>query len=297
MIHHVIDEINSAMMLPNDAALYQAPAGNTWSLHGSVIQGVPRGDAVPDYWKKAVVAGGNPKVQGYTRGPWTAITPWFVIYPAAHQGSPVGRVRVAVSSLAQWALIADAAQPQDIRKAKWQKVTASSLPSWTASYDFNLVNTIANAPDLSKNRAWRVYQLDGERHPLHGGSEIVSIASDHRPVKVLAVFSQIKAWLPDGGPGDQVMLSIGADYYPNDKVRANDLTGANYLPGAYGSRFRYITSTPQYFYAANVVDPKAVDERGNHYYEASNDYTRAGGKTYLTREELSENPPPVQNQP
>lgn len=297
MIHHVIDEIYSAMMLPNDAVLYHAPAGNSWSLHGNVIQGVPRGEAVPDYWKKAVVAGGNPKVQGYTQGPWTALTPWFVVYPSASHANPVGRVRVAVSSLAQWALIADPTQPQNIRKAKWEKITASSLPTWTASYDFNLVNYIENAADVSKDRAYRVYQLDGSLHPLHGGSDIVRIPSGHNPGQVLAVFSQIKAWLPDGGAGDRLLLSVGADYYPNENVRATDLTGANYLPGAYGSRFRYITSTPQYFYAANVVDPAAIDGQGNHYYEANNDYARAGGKTYLTREELSENPPPIQTPP
>lgn len=71
-------------------------------------------------------------------------------------------------------------------------------------------------------------------YPVHGGSDIVSINPDCPGENILAVFSQIKAWLPDSGSEEQVLISIGADYYPNETVRASDLTGVNYLPGAYG---------------------------------------------------------------
>ncbi|WPS16732.1 hypothetical protein SM903_15375 [Klebsiella aerogenes] len=287
-----VDEIFASMMLPNESALYNSPGSGTWPLHGSVVQGVPLGEAAPDYWRDAIIASGDPDIQGYLEGPWTAITPWFVVYPADNEVNPVSGVRVAVSDIALWALFADADDPTDISKAQWKEITIASLPTWAASYDFDLVNYIDNAADLSTDNSYRIYQLDDEMHPVHGGSDIVCINDDCSGANILAVFSQIKAWLPDAGPEDQILLSMGADYYPNETVRASDLTGVNYLPGAYGSRYKFITSTPQYFYAANVVNPDVLDSNGNHFYEASNPYTRSGGKTYLTRDELMSNPPP-----
>ncbi|WP_233623563.1 hypothetical protein [Citrobacter braakii] len=196
-----------------------------------------------------------------------------------------------MNDIALWTLFADADEPDDITKAVWKDITIASLPTWAASYDFNLVDYIDNSQDLSIDSSYRVYELDAEMHPVHGGSDIVCINADCYSVNILAVFSQIKAWLPDSGPEDQVLLSIGADYYPNETVRTSDLTGVYYLPGAYGSRIKFITSTPQYFYGANVVNPDVLDVKGNHFYEPNNPFARSGGKTYLTREELLSNPP------
>jgi len=292
MNHVIVDEIYASMMLPNDAPLFNAPAGNTWSMHGSVVQGKPLGEAAPDYWRNAITTSGNPDIQKYMKGKWNAITPWFVVYPSANRAHPASGIRVAVSDIALWVLFADAKHPGDISKAHWKEITIGSLPTWAANYDFNLVNYVDNARDLSADSTYQVYQLDDKMHPVHGGSDIVSINADYPTAKILAVFSRIKAWIPNGGPKDQVLLSVGADYYPDNTVRASTFTGVNYLPGAYASRFKFITATPQYFYAGNVINPVVLDSYGHHFYEANSPYVRDGGKTYLTRNELLENPPP-----
>lgn len=70
-----VDEIYASMMLANDSIFYNAPTTNTWSLHGSIVQGIRLGEAAPDYWRDAIIAGGDPAIQGYLEGSWTAITP------------------------------------------------------------------------------------------------------------------------------------------------------------------------------------------------------------------------------
>jgi len=290
-----VDEIFSSMMLPNDSVLYNAPSSVTWALHGSVVQGIPLGEAAPDYWRDAIVAGGDAVAQTYLEGGWTAVTPWFVVYPADRESGPVSEVRVAVGDIAMWALYADESDPEDVTKAAWKQVKISPLPSWAVNYDFNLIDFINNASNLSTDSSYCVYELDSEMHPIHGGTEHVCFNDECSSANILAVFTQIKAWLPDGGDEDQVLLSVGSDYYPNVTVDASDLIGAYYLPGACGSRYQFVTSKPKYFYAANVVNPNVQDSNGNYFYEPSNPYSRSGGKTYLTRDELLSNPPPESN--
>ncbi|AFJ45190.1 hypothetical protein [Shimwellia blattae] len=292
----LVEQIYQSMTQMNDAVLYKAPSVASWTLHGNVIQGIPSGDAAPDYWRNAIINSANPAAQKYVSGDWKAIAFWFVAYPAATSTATLNGTRIAVSDVALWALFSDPAAPRDIAKAQWKQIRVTTRPSWAANYDFNLVDYIADTPNLSTDDTANIYQLDAEMHPIHGGTDIVCIAADCASPRILGTFVQLKAWLPESSPGNKVLISVGADYYPDKSVRAGDLTGAGYLPGAYGSRYQTITTTPRYIYAANVTDPDARDSRGNLFYDPNTPYSRNGGKTWLTREELQLNPPPVQAQ-
>lgn len=288
-----INAIYQAMTADNQAALLNAPSDTSWSKRGVVTQGIPKGEAAPDYWTQAIKASGK-NIQ-YTQGAWRAMTTWFALYPGAQ--NKAAQANINVSDLNAWVLVADTQFPQDVRKAKWQHVINEAAPLWAGDYQFDLINYIQDRPNQDSNTQAQ-YQMSNT--PIHGGSDtycIQGMKTDAnqclQDADILGVFVKVKAWLEDPQPHTQVLMSVGADYYPDANVRSQDLVGVNYLPGAGGSRFELLTTSPTWFYMANLSSPTQKDAQGNFLYEANNQWTRQGGKTYLTLDELKQNPPPM----
>lgn len=291
------DVLNS-MQLLNDEALKNAPTIPSWTRHGNVIQGLPIGEAAPDYWTDAINDGGDSTAMSYTTGPWKALTAWFVLYPGKKNTASGKNIKVAINNMNLWILHADPLFPGDVSKGQWVEAIAPQKPFWAANYDSSL-NYINDTNNISTNTSYNMYAFDSSVHPIHGGSDMNCIhlvkSIDGKCLSkddVLGVFVRMQAWLVSPKAGTSILLSVGSDYYPNENVSSNDLIGAEYLPGVAGSRYKYITSTPQYFYMANVIDPNAVDTLGNLFYDPNNQFTIHGGKTYLTQAEFLSNPPP-----
>ncbi|EGA70879.1 hypothetical protein VISI1226_16608 [Vibrio sinaloensis DSM 21326] len=137
------------------------------------------------------------------------------------------------------------------------------------------------------------YQISSQHYPTHGGTSKIAIDGKN----VLGVFVRVRAWLEpnDGLPSSSIddvkyLLSIGADYYPevDSSVSNGDFANANYLPGAGGSRFAYVTKDPKWFYMVNASpDDLSIVDKTSAFYQA-------GGKTYLTHRELIDNPPIIE---
>jgi hypothetical protein len=177
--------------------------------------------------------------------------------------------------------------------AEWVNATVNrSSVSWAAYYSHNIIKYIEDVPYRRSSDGLKEYQLHPEHYPLHGGTSKVAIDGEN----VLAAFVRMKAWLvPDKPQGKQdistakVLISTGADYYPtvNTSVSHGDLSNANYLPGVGGSRFQYLTTKPTWYYMGTVAD------EGLLMVDDNSPYIKAGGKTYLTKEEWQQNPPPI----
>ncbi len=292
-----VEQAYLAMTLSNDEALKDAPTTPSWSLHGNVIQGVPHGEAAPDYWVDEIKASGDASIQQHTQGGWSALTSWFVVYPG--ENNQADNIQVAIGDINMWVLHADSAHPNSVADADWVQVMDAAQPSWAGNYNHDLINYHNENHNMSAEHGYHLYHLDQYLRPVHGGTNIQCIVGHDsqgsciKPENVLGVFMQVKAWLVEPQPDTKVMLSVGVDYYPNETVSTSQLTGVHYLPGAGGSRYQYLSEQPQWFYMSNVTDPTLIDSRGNYFFDGANAHTRAGGKTYLTKQELLSNPPPV----
>lgn len=277
------EEAYYSMTLPNDASLHGAPHAASWSRQGVIGQGIPRGDAAPDYWADAVV-----DKSLTTSKPWNAMTAWFTVFE--DEENTARNVRVAIGRADIWVL--RASEPGgSVEEAKWENITSFGEDiTWAAYYDNNLIyyHSIADNRPMPDRTA--SYSLAQERHPIHGGTRIVYMHGEN----VLASFVRIKAWLtPDdySQPRDvdhaKVLMSVGGDYYPTTTttVLNGDFADANYIPGAGGSRFQFLTTTPTWYYMATVApDDLSIVEKTSPYF-------MSGGKTYLTKEEWFSNHP------
>ena len=283
--HIVASETYSSMALANDAKLYNAPTTSAWARGATIVQGIPRGDAAPSYWADEIL-----DKSMTTSAPWGGMTQWFTVFEA--QDNTASNVRVVIGDADMW-LLQSTDGTMDPLTAEWVNATVNRASvSWAAYYSHNIINYIEDVPYRLSDEGLKEYKLHAEHYPLHGGTNKVAIEGEN----VLAAFVRMKAWLvPDKSRGKQdvnsakVLISTGADYYPtvNTSVSHGDLSNANYLPGAGGSRFQYLTTTPTWYYMGTVApdDLSTVDD--------NSPYIKAGGKTYLTKEEWQQNPPPI----
>lgn len=283
--HFVASETYSSMALANDAKLYDAPTTSAWARGATIVQGIPRGDAAPSYWADEIL-----DKSMTTSAPWGGMTQWFTVFEA--QDNTASNVRVVIGDADMW-LLQSTDGTMDPLTAEWVNATVNRASVyWAAYYSHNIINYIEDVPYRRSDEGLKEYKLHTEHYPLHGGTNTVAIEGEN----VLAAFVRMKAWLvPDKPQGKQdistakVLISTGADYYPtvNASVSHGDLSNANYLPGAGGSRFQYLTTTPTWYYMGTVApdDLSIVDD--------NSPYIKAGGKTYLTKEEWQQNPPPI----
>ncbi|MDG3086813.1 hypothetical protein P7F88_12235 [Vibrio hannami] len=277
--HFFAENVYQNMSAKNEANLYKAPKTSDWSKKGVVIQGVPRGDATPEFWSEDIV---NKSLT--SSEPWNAITGWVTIFEASK--NKARNVRVALGDMDIWVL-----RGKSVRHAKWENITPSGANiSWAAYFANNMIQLESNAQNRSSDKEFVSYSLSNQRFPIHGGTHNIAMNGKD----VLASFIRVKAWLePDNKSltsdvnKAKVLMSVGADYYPSveTSVRKGSFANANYLPGAGGSRFKYLTTEPSWFYMATV----AADDLSN--VDKSSEYYKSGGRTYLTKDEWLNNHP------
>ena len=280
--HVVASDTYSSMALPNDAKVYNAPTTSGWANGATILQGIPRGDAAPSYWADDII---DKSIT--TSEPWSGMTPWFTVFE--DQKNTSRNVRVVIGDADMW-LLQSLDGTMNPLTAEWVNATVNRASvSWATYYSHNIIKYIEDVPYRRSGDGLKEYQLHPEHYPLHGGTSKVE--------NVLAAFVRMKAWLvPDKPQGKQdistakVLISTGADYYPtvNTSVSHGDLSNANYLPGAGGSRFQYLTTTPTWYYMGTVAPD------GLLIVDDNSPYIKSGGKTYLTKEEWQQNPPPIE---
>ncbi|HIF9384987.1 TPA: hypothetical protein ACX6R1_000882 [Photobacterium damselae] len=269
----------------NQTQLKGAPVDVTWASSGSIVQGVPRGDAVPMYWAESV----NNK-SFISQKYWNGISAWFVIYPGSKNRTH--NIRVIVDDIEIWVLRAKN-DKLDIKNSTWEKInTIPSFPKWAAYYKPNLVTPLKDAPYSKGPNGEFQYQVSKDSYPIHGGIDIQQFSGKY----VLTTLVRMRAWLVSDDAKNaesikkaQYLASVGVDYYPNKdlSVKSGAYAPANYLPGASGSSFKLLTNKPQWFIMVGI----AKDDLSN--VDKSSLYFQSGGKTYITKEEWLSNPCPL----
>ncbi|WP_051241108.1 hypothetical protein [Vibrio litoralis] len=294
-----VKKVVDAMSLFNDEVLLMSPAEPSWSRHGNVIQGIPKGEAAPSYWVDAIKKAGNKSAIGYTKGEWSAVTAWFVAYPGVSHSANQKTIQIRIGEINLWVLRSNPNFPRQIAKASWEEVIPSSAPTWAGNYDHQLIEYQSESVRVDTDSGYALYSMNNSLSPVHGGTEVHSLngvdenRSCNKAGNIVGVFVRMKAQLVDSPPETNILLSVGADYYPDKAVTASDLVGAGYFPGAGGSRFQRLTSQEQWFYMANIADPEQRDMQGNLFYEPNNEYTRKGLNTFITFQEFINNHPDI----
>ncbi len=261
-------ETIDSMTLANDAVLLNASENASWAKTGHITQGIPRGDAGPVWWADDVV---DETIK--TSEPWNALTGWFTVFES--QNNTDQNAKIYYSDFEVWLL-----KGSDVKSAVWEQLPAMPT-SWAAYYDTDIVTGLGSAlPDSTSG----YYEF---QHPniLHGGTSKVSFDGHD----VLGVFVRTKAWLDSADSQAELLISVGADYYPtyDSSVSKGDFANANYLPGAGSSRFVYLTTKPTWYYMANIAD----DTLSN--VDKQSPYMKNGGKSYLTADEWLDNYPDI----
>lgn len=276
-----LEDAYSSMALANDDALYGAPTGPSWSRGASIVQGIPRGDATPIWWADNIVD------KSITDSdPWNAMTVWFTGFEA--QSNKNSDIQVALGKPEVW-LLRTSKKNQSVSQAKWERLPEIKF-NWSSYFTSDVASHIKNADASYLNDGTLKYKISQDHFPTHGGTPKIEIDGNN----VLGVFVRVKAWLEpkDASHTNNIsnakyLVNVGVDYYPtvNHDVAKGDFAGLNYLPGAFGSRFSYVTATPKWLYATSVApaNTSIVDK--------SSQFIKNGGKTYLTHQELLQNPP------
>ncbi|MGL6313771.1 hypothetical protein [Vibrio sp. WXL103] len=252
------DTIDS-MSLPNDAPLMNAPGHVSWASRAMINQGVPRGDAAPQWWADRII---NDSL--VAPNAWNALTGWFTVFES--KDNLVHDVEIHYSNFEIWLLTGS-----NVQSAVWRKLTSTPV-TWGSYYDSDIVTWKGKASPAANS----YHSYFDFKHPeiLHAGTGRIPFNGRN----VLGVFVRTKAWIESSHDDAKILISIGVDYYPDEvtSVEAGDFADANYLPGAGGSRFIYLTQQPKWFYMANVADNSlnTVDQ--------SSPFARNGGQHYLT---------------
>ena len=227
----VMDDI-SADMGNNEAPLLNAPVGPGWTVKAYIGMGsAPRGDATPTWWQPS-------NLTYKSSMGWNAMVPWFVIYPGASNAA--SNVRVKVYGMLVYML--------DKTTNKWVKIdTGDGKPTWGSNYDFTLY-TGKGATDKRVESDGNIsFKLSPESYPIHGGFYKMDISKYINPLNISAVFVHVKTQLilddpmgVDDRASAQILLNIGADYYPSTTTTVSDFSPMGYVPAVGGSRFGLI---------------------------------------------------------
>ena len=233
---------------------------------GHVVMGNDaRGTNTPDYWRKELV---HPDLADEDY--WKAINPWMYITPSNDNAATNTRVEVSQIKLNilhrstnQWETI-------QLRKIEGQL------------YPWSLRGKNVKDPDVRDGENGSIQVLQDPDMLFHGwGAEMTYDTAD-----ILAVHVQAQARLvvddaskPDDRDKAELLLQIGADYYPVIGMRTDDPLmqmndGGGYFPGAGLSRAKLITNEWQTFNFINIDTAKQ----------------EPGGS--ITVAQLRDNPPP-----
>ncbi|SER64751.1 hypothetical protein SAMN05421690_10484 [Nitrosomonas sp. Nm51] len=243
---NVFDDIKADMLL-NEVELLDAP-DHGWSKKGNIVMGAAaRGDATPIWWQ--------PYDKYYKSAAyWQAITPWFVIYPGTEHEATNARVKISdiklfvlKRSTNSWEQI-----NEDSTDPKWQY----HMPYISSSTARQKVNKRIE-PDGKIS-----YKLNAGLNPIHGGIRIHQI--DGADVK--AVYAQLTSELilddpesQDDRAKSQLLVSVGADYYPDIDLRVEDFAAPHkYVPTIGASRFGLAGRTPRIHHMATIDPPDSI---------------------------------------
>lgn len=248
-----------ADMGSNDATLMNAPS-TEWAQRGYLDMGfAARGDATPLYW--ANEQGGS----FVSSDPWTAILPWFHIWPIEGNTSSA---RVQVWDIRLQVLINGTWQLIDYPKSQW-----AQLEPW------NLIGDKEPIDQVNEGNGIYTYWMANEG-PIHGGLGKHALSDfGINPADIKGVSISAKAEIVEGSA--DVLFEIGGDYYPYTWVSVEDDFVLGYGPAIGGSKFTRIQGTT--CVNMTTISPPALGD--------ASVYSQAGGKQSLTHAELAANPP------
>ncbi|GJL74303.1 hypothetical protein [Nitrosomonas sp.] len=262
-----IDEIK-ADMSQNEATLLLAPDSVGWSKKAFIGMGnMPRGDNTPSWWKPNDI---SYKSSSY----WSAITPWFVIYPG--EDHKATNVRIKVSELKLYILERSTEQ--------WKLINLTTTPSWQMHLRYVSPSTASQAVDVKTETDGSIsYKLNVNLNPIHGGVNKYTINEKD----IGAVFVKMKTKLILDNPSDtddraesQILVSVGADYYPTIKHVISDFSPMKYIPAVGFSRYGLVHNAERIHYFATIAPP-GPDNIGAKYSKR-NQNTTIPIKTFLS---------------
>lgn len=267
-------EAIKADMTSNEAPLQGVSGTSGWQKAAIMsMGGTPRGDNSPTYWKPADL---TYKSADY----WSAIAPWFTLHKGVDHKAT--NVRVKISNITAYIL----------KKSTntWELVGAKdSDPIWAfyQKFDFGPAIALGNAAARKEPDGKLSYKLTAESSRVHGGSgKFPIIGSD---VKAVFIHMTTELILDDSSGVDdrhlaQLLLSAGADYYPNMTTKVADYSPMTYAPNVAASRHGLVSAAPRIHYVA-TIDPPGQEKNVSPYQ-------KAGGVSAIPVAEFEANPPP-----
>lgn len=251
-LSNIIDDIKADMLL-NEAELLKAPGNTGWSKRANIDMGAaPRGDATPSWWQ--------PNDKYYKSAVyWHAITPWFVIYPGTmHKAS---NVRVKVTDIKLFVLKRSS--------NTWQQINADNTdPTWQIHQSHVSPRTAREKVNRRVESDGRIsYKLNASLNPIHGGIHKYEIYGPD----VKAVYAQLTSELilddpdkTDDRAQAQLLLSVGADYYPEADIRKEDFAAPyTWFPAVAASRFGLVKRSPRVHHLATIDPPGPIRNNGS----------------------------------
>ncbi|MDP3662400.1 MAG: hypothetical protein Q8R46_03080 [Nitrosomonas sp.] len=271
----VMDDIKADMQL-NEAPLLNSPVGPGWAKQANIVMGsAPRGDATPGYWTPA-----NPDLKSSRS--WNAIAPWFTIFPGVDNAATNVRIKVfgiKISVLQKSTNV-------------WKRIdTGLGVPTWAGIYSSNLITSYGSANKRVESDGLLSYKLDDAFHPIHGGMAKFDLEKNGvDPSDIAAVFVDLKTQLILDNPlgiddraRAQILVSVGADYYPTMTTKIADFSPMKYVPSSGASRFSLIKTVPKSHYFS-TIDPPGT-------YDTISEYTKAGGLVAIPVDQFEANLP------
>ncbi|HNP26542.1 MAG TPA: hypothetical protein PKM20_07360 [Nitrosomonas sp.] len=269
----VIDDIKADMLL-NEAKLLKAPEHTGWSKKANIDMGAAaRGDATPFWW--------TPHDEHYKSSVyWNAITPWFVIYPGeTHKAK---NVRVKISGIKLFIL--------ERSTNNWRILNIDQTePTWEFHQRHVTPSTAWKPVDKRVEPDGKIsYKLHAGLNPIHGGTPKFDI--DGSDVK--AVYAQLTTELilddpagKDDRANAQILVSVGADYYPTMEHRVADFAAPHsWFPSVAASRFGLVKKLPRVHHMATIDPPGPIKNNGSAYPDKNK---------IISITEFEANPPPI----
>jgi len=263
----------------NEAPLLNAPVSSGWAQKAFIGMGsAPRGDATPTWWQPSNLDFKSSKG-------WSALVPWFVIYPGV--GNAATNVRVKVFGITLYIL--------DKTTNEWVKIdTGVGSPTWGSNFDFILINSQGAANKRTEPDGSISFKLSAESYPIHGGFNKMDLSKFINPLNISALFMHVTTQLVlddplgvDDRASAKILINIGADYYPTATTGVSDFSPMLYVPAVGGSRFGLIKSTPRNHYFATIDPPGSTNP--------DTPYVLGGGKVAISATDFAANMPPLAN--
>ncbi|MCP5246665.1 MAG: hypothetical protein H6937_12245 [Burkholderiales bacterium] len=249
---NLIDDIKADMLL-NEAELLDAPENAGWAKSANIVMGnAPRGDATPIWWQ--------PSDKYYkSTAYWHAITPWFIIYPGTDHSAINARVKISEIKLFILKRSSNS----------WEQVNIDDTdPTWQFHQSHVSPNTAHEKVSRRIEPDGKVsYKLNKGLNPIHGGVHKYEIYGPD----VKAVYAQLITELIQDDPDKQddraeaqLLVSIGADYYPDISMRVKDFAAPyTWTPAIAASRFALVKRSPRIHHVATIDPPGPLKNSGS----------------------------------